>query len=262
MCTTRANIAPRLRAVPVFLLAVAWTAAVLTAAGLTSRWRTEAVGVDGLATDWPALDVVDRGVAVGAVNDDEFLHLVVTSEDAESAGLLATGLIVWLDASGRRAETFGLRLAGVVEPALPGMNPVPTNAPPAGSISGHVLDRFDLLGPARGQRRLVDVTTDLGVEVASGLAADAVIYELKVPLAKTAARMYAVGAAPGRTIGLGIATPEQPRNPGQRQRLVGNSGFIGGSPFRGGGFAPYREDDGRRKPLEVWTTLTLASKSS
>ena len=67
-----------------------------------------------------------------------------------------------------------------------------------------------------------------------------------------------MGATPGRTIGLGIATPEDPVSRGQSPRLVGDSGIIGGNPWYGGGFARYREDDGRRKPLEIWTTLTLA----
>ena len=108
----------------------------------------------------------------------------------------------------------------------------------------------------------MDLTPALGIELASGAGDSVVIYELKLPLKKTAARTYAVGAGPGSTIGLGIATPTSPRDLGKRPALVGSSGMIGGNPYYGGagggGFAPYREDDRGTKPLEIWTTLKLA----
>lgn len=227
-------------------------------AGLTSRWRTEAVTVDGLSAEWQTPELLDRGVIVGAVNDGEFLYLVVSAKDPESIAYLSTGLIVWLDPGGRRAVTFGLRIAGVEQRVLPGMTPIAPAAGPAG-ISTTVLDRFDVLGPGKNQRRLVDLTPELSIEIASSRAETEVAYELKIPLQKTSSRTYAVGVAPGRTIGLGIATPEAPVGRGQPPRLVGDSGFIGGDPWYGGGFAKYREDDGKRKPLEMWTTLSLAS---
>jgi hypothetical protein len=126
-----------------------------------------------------------------------------------------------------------------------------------------VLDRFDLLGPGKNQRRLVDVTPDLGIEIASGVRAGEVIYEAKIPLAVSATHTYAIGTSPGRTIGLGLATPERPADRSRRQPLVGSSGFIGGLPpigpgYGGTGWAPYRERPDS-KPLNVWTTLQLAS---
>ena len=240
------------------LAAAVLSVAVLTAQGsVRSAWRSGPVAVDGLAADWANLASIERGPEVGAVNDGEFLYLVVSSKDPAVGGPLLSGLIVWLDPAGRRAQTFGIRVSGELGP-LPGMTPTAGGSTP-GAISTKILDRFDVLGPGRNQRRLVDITPDLGIEVASGYSDSDVTYELKIPLQKTAARTYAVGAGPGRTIGLGIATPEAPREGGRRQRLVGSDGFIGGHPWFAGGFASYREPDGRTKPLEVWTTLTLAA---
>jgi hypothetical protein len=236
-----------------------FAAVVAAPAGLTSPWRTGAVTVDGLSSDWRTLEPLERGPAVGAVNDGEFLYLVVSARDPESIAHLSTGLIVWLDPAGRRGETFGLRLGGVEQPPLPGMTPTAPPTASSASISTTVLDRFDVLGPGRNQRRLVDLTPELGIEIASSRAENEVAYELKIPLQKTSSRIHAIGVAPGRTIGLGIATPEAPVGRGQRPRLVGDSGSIGGNPWYGGGFAKYREDDGRRKPLEIWTTLSLAA---
>ena len=109
-------------------------AAVVVAApaGLTSVWRTENVAVDGLPADWPKLEPLERGPAVGAVNDDEFLHLAVSTNDPQLLGLVASGLIVWIDPAGGRAQTFGLWVPGVVRPLLPGMNPAAPAAPCAG----------------------------------------------------------------------------------------------------------------------------------
>ena len=240
-----------------FVLAVVVSA---VQSGLTSGWRTDTVNVDGLSGEWSTLGPIERGLSVGAVNDGEYLYLVVSAKEPEAIAYLSTGLIVWLDPAGRRAETFGLRLEGVEQPPLPGMTPT---APAASStsITTTVLDRFDLLGPGKNQRRLVDITPDLGIQLASSRAEGEVAYELRIPLQKTAARIYAVGAAPGRRIGLGIGTPAAPVSNAERPRLVGDSGFIGGDPWYGGGFAKYREDDGKRRPLQIWTTLTLATST-
>jgi hypothetical protein len=244
--------------IPMRLSTVLLSALVVAApAAVTSSWRTEAVAVDGLPAEWQRLEPLEGGPLVGAANDGDFLYLVVAARDPDSIAYLATGLIVWLDPAGRRAETFGLRLQGVEQPPLPGMTP---NAAAPTSTSTTVLDRFDVLGPGRNQRRLVDLNPDLGIEMASSRSENEVAYELKIPLQKTSSHPYAIGTAAGRTIGLGIATPESPANRAQRPRLVGDSGMIGGDPWYGGGFAKYREDDGRRKPLEVWTTLTLAAQ--
>jgi hypothetical protein len=236
------------------------SSAILTAAaGVASTWRTEGVQVDGLANDGQTVALVERGVMAGAVNDDEFLYLVVSTREPASLVSLSTGLIVWIDPSGRRGQTFGVRVPGIESPT-PGAAPAPpTPGSAPGLISTETFDHFDVLGPGKNQRRLVDLTSELGIALALSFSDAELTYEVKLPLAKTVARPYAVGGTPGRTIGLGIATPEMPRTASNRQPLVGSSGIIGGNPFFGGGFAPYRQPDGRPKPLEVWTTLTLAS---
>lgn len=232
---------------------------VAAAAGVVSRWSDQAPTIDGLANDGQTLAPVERGVMAAAVNDGEFLYLTVSTEEPASLVSLSTGLIVWIDPSGRRGQTFGVRVPGIEAPTAGSAPAPPTPGTAAGLISTETFDHFDVLGPGKNQRRLVDLTPELGIALALSFSDAQLTYEVKMPLARTAARPHAVGATPGRTIGLGIATPEMPRTAGNRQPLVGSSGFIGGNPFFGGGFAPYRQPDGRPKPLEVWTTLTLAS---
>ena len=167
-------------------------AVVALPAGLTSGWKTDAVAVDGLSAEWPALQAIERGPLVGAVNDGDFLYLVVAARDPDSIAYLAGGLIVWLDPAGRRNETFGLRLQGVEQPPLPGMTPnAAATAAPTG-ISAAILDRFDVLGPGKNQRRLVDLGPELGIELASSRSENEIAYELKIPLQKTSSHPYAV----------------------------------------------------------------------
>jgi len=230
--------------------------------GIASAWISQPIVVDGMSNEWPKLDTLDRGLMIGAANDADSLNLVLSTNDQQLRGLLAAGLIIWMDTAGGKAQTFGVRIPGAAPPLLPGMTPAapPSSDAASEGITTKVNDRFDLLGPGKNQRRLIDVTPELGVEMASGLQENAVIYEIRLPLKKTDAHPYAVNAGPGATIGLGIATPEAPRGPNNRGPLVGSAGNIGGDPYHGGGFAPFREKEERVKPLEIWTTLKLATK--
>ena len=227
-------------------------------AGLTSKWRTEAVNVDGLSTDWQTPEPLERGLTVGAVNDGEFLYLVVSARDPESIAYISTGLIVWLDPAGRRGETFGLRLEGVEQPLLPGMTPTAPAAGPAEHLddgarpircAGSRQEPAPTGGSHSGTRhrdRVEPRGDRSGVRTENPAAEDVV--------AHLCGRRRAGPYDWSRH-----CHSEAPVGRGQRPRLVGDSGFIGGDPWYGGGFAKYREDDGKRKPLEIWTTMSLAS---
>jgi hypothetical protein len=178
------------------------------------------------------------------------------------SALLSTGLIVWLDPSGGKGQTFGIWMGGIEPPLLPGMTPDAPRSAPTGR-SGRKLAEFDLLGPNKNQRRLIDNEAPLGIDLATGTDGPAIAYELKVPLVSTAERKYAVNAKSGATIGLGLATPQSPRDRGRRGPLVGSGGMVGGNPYyggaNGGGFANFPEPDERMKPLQIWTTIKLAA---
>jgi hypothetical protein len=239
---------------------------------LTSLWRSAPVTIDGAPNEWPPLTTVDRGPDVAVQNDGEFAYIVVSANDTKWRPMLEGGIVLWLDERGGKSQTLGIWLPGPAEATPSGATPEPTATAGPSGVTTEVLDQFDLLGPGKNQRRLVDITPELGIEVACGLIGDAVVYEVKVPLQRTETRPYAVGTRPGGTIGIGIATPETPRHAQRRQELVGSSGQIGGyQPYlpgympyipgmAGHGYAPYRERDERPKPLMVWTTLTFAAQ--
>jgi hypothetical protein len=244
------------------LLAIPAAIVIGAPAGLMSTWRTSPVTIDGITDEWSKLETMDGGPAVAVMNDRDSLYLAVMTNDRKVRGLLATGLILWFDASGGKAQTLGLRISGTEAPLLPGMTERPASNSSAAGLSSDVLDRFDLLGPGKSQRRLVDLKDAPGVELAIGSDSDTIAYEVKVPLASAPGRVFAVGAKSGATIGLGVATPEAPRERNKGPLVGSDNGFIGGSPYgagaNGGGFAAYAEPDGRVKPLNLWTTVKLA----
>jgi hypothetical protein len=241
-------------------LACTLTAAVLAAPALTSTWLAHPVAVDGMPDEWPKLDPLEKGVTAAVSNDDQYLYLTIASNDPDARAVMATGLIVWFDPSGGKTQTFGIWMGGVAPPLLPGMAPGDSATPSSGR-SSRVLTEFDLLGPNKNQRRLVDITPALDITLATGTDDMMTSYEMRVPLAAAGGRIYAVNSRPGAVVGLGIATPDRPRE--RRSTMVGSGGRIGGNPYYGGagggGFADFAEPDERIKPLNVWTTVKLAT---
>jgi hypothetical protein len=181
---------------------------------ITAGWRDTDVTIDGAIADWPRLERVGTGPAVGVRNDDTMLYLAVASNDATVRLQLATGLIVWIDGTARKAQTFGVRLEGLTRRPLPGASPDDgaTGVLNRGAVLTR-LDAFDLLGPGRNQRRLIDDPAAARVALASGVEDGTIVYELRLPLEKTSATPFAVGAKPGATVSLGFETPADPKAP-------------------------------------------------
>jgi hypothetical protein len=223
-------------------------------------------------TDWSSLVRVGDGPAVAAQNDDTFLYLVVASNDADVRLQLATGLIVWVDRTGRRQQAVGLRLEGLAPRPLAGGTPTTTREAIPDRVL-NTLDAFDLLGPARLQRRLIDDPASLGFVVASGVENDTVVYEMKVPLAKTATAPHAVDAQPGAVVSLGMETPPDLQRARNRSRLdspMSTSPWVQ-DPWGYGGYftTPPPPPGGRPKPPPelkpmrlLWTTIRLATAPS
>lgn len=238
-------------------------------ATLSASWRGTEVTVDGSIRDWNSLTRVGAGPAVAVQNDDSALYIAIASNDPTVRVQLATGAIVWIDPSARRRQTFGLRLEGLTPRPIAGATSVPAN-----DLSDSVLNplpAFDLLGPARLQRRLIDDAGAIGIALASGVEDGTIVYELKVPLAKNDAAPQAVGARPGTTVSLGIETPADPRpTRSGRNRLDdptntnpwldpwGYGGYFSTPPPPPGGRPRTQQDE--FKPMKlVWATVRLAT---
>ena len=243
---------------------------------LDATWRTSDVTVDGSLADWARLERVGDGPAVAAQNDGRTLYLAIATNDLTVREQLAMGLVVWVDGTARKAQTFGLRLEGLTRRPLPGANPDSTTSKPFDQdLSLNTLDQFDLLGPARVQRRLIDDPAKAGIALALGVEDGMIVYELKLPLEKTDATPYAAGARPGSSISLGLATPEDPRPARSRNRLDDptNTNPWVVNPYGYGGYfnppPPPEPGAGSRpkpvviKPMKLlWATVRLAATPS
>jgi hypothetical protein len=251
-----------------FAVAAALPASSLRAAGvsLTSAWRTTDVLVDGENTEWGRLTVLDDGPSIGAMNDADALYVIATTSEQTLRETLAQGVIVWLDAAADQKKAFGIGIPGIAEPGGPGARqlPPPTEGvilpEPATSIA-----QFDVYGHGEKDRHLVPLDPALGIALAAIEDRGVLTYELKVPLAKGAARPYAVGATPGATIDVGlesIASPPPPRRRGvfaggPMGPLGGRIGGVGSGGFGGAGFG-----GGRQEPLKYWASVRLASRAA
>jgi hypothetical protein len=239
-------------------------------ATITATWRGAEVTVDGSIRDWTSLARVDAGPAVAVQNDGAALYIAVASNDPTLRVQLATGAIVWIDPSGRRRQTFGLRLEGLAPRPIAGAASTAATNDLSDSVL-NPLEAFDLLGPARLQRRLIDDAGAVGIALASGVEDGTIVYELKVPLEKTDTTPHAVGARPGTTVSVGIETPTDPRPArGTRNRLDdptntnpwldpwGYGGYFSTPPPPPGGRPRTREDE--FKPMKLlWATVRLAT---
>lgn len=236
---------------------------------LASRWPVNEIVIDGSVGDWPGLERIGDGPGVAAQNDGTTMYLAVASNDPVVRQQLATGLIVWFDGSARKAQTFGVRLEGLARRPLPGATPDATASSVLDrNLTLNTLDAFDVLGPAKNQRRLVDNPAAAGVALASGVENGMMVYELKLPLDRGSATPYAIGAKPGATVAVGIETPADPNAPRSRNRLddPGNTNPWVVNPY-GGYFNPPPPPGGGTRPKEVvikpikliWTSVRLAA---
>jgi hypothetical protein len=187
---------------------------------VAATWRRGDVLVDGSVVDWPRLERVGSGPAVAVQHDATTLYVALATSDETVRLQLATGLVVWLDGTAKRGQTFGLRLEGLTRRPLPGANPDAAGD----SLSAQrpiltSLDTVDLLGPAKNQRRLLEHPAEVGIAAAWGVEGGAIAYEIRIPLAKGPATPYAVGARPGGTMTIGLETPPDPNARRQRSQL-------------------------------------------
>ena len=239
-----------------------------SSARVESRYAASPVAIDADASDWTgAITPVKgrHGLALGVRNDSQNLYVAVVATDEALARQFARGgLTLWLDAGGGTAKTQGVRfpLGGAARAG----GPPPGTERPAEAAQ----PAFDHLALLVSGATAEDVQPATGgpVEAAARLDGGQFVYEARVPLQGSG---FAVGAQPGATIGVGLATPERGADRPQGERAGRRSGGPGGgrpggpppvgAQGRPGGGPPGDRPAGERpEPLVVWTRVALASR--
>src|SRR5512140_1917160 len=217
------------------------------------------ITIDGRQTDWSGSlqEFGKEPVSAQVANDGKFLYLRLASSDPGTRmQLTRLGLTVWFDPAGGTKKVLGIRYPvfeqgrGGEEGRGGGRGGEQGERRRGGSRAGGEggdstaeftpPDRVDILGPGKDDARSLTREYLQGVEVAMAIDQGTVLYELKVPLAKTADHPYAIGAETGKTIGLGLETTKLEQRSFGREGggfgRGGGGGFGGmGGGHRGGG---------------------------
>lgn len=220
---------------------------------VTSRWRTDDIRVDGVMTDWPALTFVTKEVAMAVANDREHLYLVVSTSDPAVLGMIMrAGLAVYVDPKGKKGQAFGLRIPPLGSRLAPGSTP-------PGLGDAPLLSYFDVMGPSDDDAQRVQADEPMGLELMVGNHQGTFFVEMKVPFTRGDGRPHAPGVELERgLIGLGIVTPEPPRQARPERGRAGRGGMSGGA---AGGGRPGGPAGVAGKAVKVWTTVVLARES-
>jgi hypothetical protein len=232
------------------LLALVVIALLVTAAGLRlaaagdkpafiSGWRTGEIRVDGVDEEWRAFLQAVKGqhFSVAFLNDDEALYFCLVTADRNAISQIGTmGFVLWLEPAGGTKKGFGVRYRGSYGP------------------------RVDVLGPGDKDVAAVDNGTS-GIVARIGGDANLLVYELKIPLRKSANTPDAPDVDAGAAMQVRLETPEW-RGPlppvgrgGRVQVGVGAAGPHGGVFYPG-------PNTTLLKPVEVDASLRLAAMPS
>jgi hypothetical protein len=238
-------------------------------AQIPSAWRKGDVRIDGVADEWAGRLIPLAGLPIdlGVQNDGSFLYVCVqTKDEATKKQILAVGLSLYLDASGKEDRTFGVRFPvgriGTEDADVPDTGDAQFTRALDLSVAGGelvVLGRQDV-----GRMRVAEA---LPLQVALGEDAGVLVLEFRVPLAFSVETPHAIETKPGQTIALGIeTTPPKAK----KQRVdESSSGFSRGGRRGSGGFgrgrggrSPGEKSMARSfgKALKSWLKVSLATE--
>ena len=186
---------------------------------LESGWLDRDLTIDGRNEDWKgALEYLDDpGVAVGLLNDDDFLYLTVsTSEQATAMQMIRAGTTIWFDSDGGDDKTFGIRFqVGVRQMVMSGEG---TRAGRGGdgvpdpAIIQTMLEistaNLDVLGRDNGGRLQFRADEAPGLLAKVSNSAGTYVSNSGCLCGKPKDFRHAIGTAAGRTIGITFETGE------------------------------------------------------
>jgi hypothetical protein len=254
-----------------------------------SKWTDSTIVVDGNPQDWgkfPMTYFEKAKVSLGAVNDSEYLYIMLSFRDQAPARFLQSKVTLWLDKTASKEKLLGfcytgsppesglstregsIRQARRQEDSIPEPEENFTQRP--AEIPGiiTVLENKDTLG-------LIPTTSEKGPVIATSYQQGFYFHEIRIPLKRSDSTRYAIGAALGDTISVGLElggfNPGEFRGKGpksgERPGMGGEGGMPpeGGMP-QGGGMGMGRQGGPGNRPQmpgkqEIWLKMSLAPSS-
>ena len=229
---------------------------------LQSQTPARDIAIDGRIEDWRgAINPVEgKNYSLGVLNDGEYLYVsLLTSDPDVTERIIQRGMTLWLDPDGGKDKIFGIRFPlGMGEPRRRPRDQRVRQERFTASLSELEILRED------GKHRRLSATNMPGLTASAHLNYGMLQYELKVPLQHSRMHSYAVDAAPGTAISLGLETPTEGDDETQRQQPrqgrggMGQGGMGGRSGRRGSGGMRGGETMGQQDPVELWAKVMLA----
>jgi hypothetical protein len=234
-------------------------------AHIDSVWKNRDLSIDGSAAEWN--DVIqyddDANVGIGALNDDQYLYLCLSSGDRDlAAQVLKNGLTLRFTCASQNGRRFAIRF------------PLGMNGRPGNEQGGHsgtrmemaqnsdsaggmkpdnsmqqamnesALQALAIIGPGKNDTcpLQVKIAAQRGIAVGLKPSDSKLIYEIKVPLRFSAEYAHAIGIAPGDSlikVSVESSAAEEQQSQGNasggRQGGPGGGGPGGGMGGGGGG---------------------------
>ena len=230
-----------------------------------SRPLDHQVIIDGKTEDWQGDLFVAEGerIELGFLNDRENLYVcLLTTDNFVRAQILTQGLTVWFDPKGKTDKVFGIKFPVGLPP---GERKMPLGDNPEGpdleNLPKVPMMEMEIIRSEKEPVQKLNVAEAKGIEVKVVPSSGLIVYELKIPLVKTELNPIAVGAEPGKTIGIGFETPKFDPSQMSRRRVGGTPG--GGRPPMGGGtgqegMGGYGRGFQMPEGLKIWAIVSLA----
>lgn len=228
---------------------------------LQSSAPSEPITVDAQLLEWGGTlnDLGKDDLSIGVQNDDEDLYVSISTRDPRTIGkIMRTGLIVWVDPAGGKARTFGIRFPLGFARSEDGESDLGEGLAANRVRIERSTQEIEIIGE-NGQtvRRRKDSVPGMSVQVEADERV--LTYELQVPLAMREGILYAVNAAPGDEIGIGLSTPDI--HDANDAQLPGSGGLPGGrmSSSDGRGYRGMRSGGSfSPEPMNHWMLVTLS----
>ncbi len=264
---------------------------------LSSTWRDRVITIDGRdeGAEWENACYFfdEKKITIGVMNDENDLYLRLSTRDRMlQRQFVVRGLIVWFDQKESKKRTFGI----TIPPRMRGMEMEMTRSGgtrereenpdqfPLLLESG--LKEIEIIGPGKNERltlSCIDVR-EWGLDIMLDCVNNNLVYEVKIPLARSELHPYGITTEETDIIGIGIEMGKMDsekmmsrRNgrgdpggrsgggPGGRNGGdLGGMGGRGGSGGMGGGRRPGGmggQRPGMMQQLELWMKVQLAREA-
>lgn len=229
----------------------------------------EQIIIDGRYNDWHGhLYIAEEArLSLGFLNDQDYLYVCLIAEDPLTRGqIMRRGLIVWFDPRGKKKKSFGIKYPIGMPAGEKLLRPdEERDRGFAEDFPEKAFSELEIIKTEKAEPQKISLEEAKGIEVKVAPWGGILVYELKIPLIATEQHPFAIGAQPGKKIGVGFETPEF--DPTQMSRRGPGRIPGGGSmpPMVGGrrrGMIGFGMMSRMPEEIKIWAIVQLAAVGS